>query len=152
MNTADNQKGLALAISSSIFIGSSFIVKKKGLLRARSSGHGAGFSCNPLHLNFQAMEATRTFESLYGGLAYLQVLFFSVGVIRSDLGRGCKLYSLCVFACNSCDAAGRLECYCEVRHGGFWLIDSAILASMILDEKLVLLGKVTKFLHFFVSI
>jgi hypothetical protein len=42
MNTADNQIGLGLALSSSAFIGSSFIVKKKGLLRARSSGHGAG--------------------------------------------------------------------------------------------------------------
>eukprot|EP00911_Craspedida_sp_UC1_P002904 UC1_evm1s2121 len=38
----DNQVGLALAISSSIFIGSSFIVKKKGLIRARGSGQGAG--------------------------------------------------------------------------------------------------------------
>ena len=35
--------GLALAISSSIFIGSSFIVKKKGLLKvARTSTHRAG--------------------------------------------------------------------------------------------------------------
>eukprot|EP00047_Mylnosiga_fluctuans_P004502 m.234906 g.234906 ORF g.234906 m.234906 type:complete len:356 (+) comp12736_c0_seq1:57-1124(+) len=39
---ADNYKGLALALSSSAFIGASFIVKKKGLLRARASGNGAG--------------------------------------------------------------------------------------------------------------
>jgi magnesium transporter len=42
MDSSDNQKGLALAMSSSAFIGASFIVKKKGLMRARASGHGAG--------------------------------------------------------------------------------------------------------------
>lgn len=38
----DNQKGLALAISSSLFIGASFIVKKKGLRKAAASGLRAG--------------------------------------------------------------------------------------------------------------
>jgi len=38
----DNQKGLALAISSSLFIGASFIVKKKGLRKASASGLRAG--------------------------------------------------------------------------------------------------------------
>lgn len=38
----DQMKGLFLAISSSIFIGSSFIVKKRGLRRAGSSGMRAG--------------------------------------------------------------------------------------------------------------
>ena len=42
MDSVDNQKGFALAVSSSAFIGASFIVKKKGLMRARASGHGAG--------------------------------------------------------------------------------------------------------------
>ena len=38
--------GLALAVSSSVFIGSSFIVKKKGLLRvSRESSSRAGVSC-----------------------------------------------------------------------------------------------------------
>jgi hypothetical protein len=39
---SDQMKGLFLAISSSIFIGSSFIVKKRGLRRAGSSGKRAG--------------------------------------------------------------------------------------------------------------
>ncbi|KAG8660770.1 hypothetical protein MANES_02G191001v8 [Manihot esculenta] len=39
---SDNIKGLVLALSSSFFIGSSFIVKKKGLKRAASSGLRAG--------------------------------------------------------------------------------------------------------------
>lgn len=40
--SADNVKGLILAVSSSFFIGASFIVKKKGLKKAGSSGLRAG--------------------------------------------------------------------------------------------------------------
>jgi hypothetical protein len=42
MESRSDQIGLALALSSSAFIGSSFIIKKKGLIRARATGHGAG--------------------------------------------------------------------------------------------------------------
>lgn len=42
--SSDNIKGLILALSSSIFIGSSFIVKKKGLKKAGASGVRAGIS------------------------------------------------------------------------------------------------------------
>lgn len=38
----DNIHGLILAVSSSIFIGSSFIIKKKGLKKAGVSGPRAG--------------------------------------------------------------------------------------------------------------
>ena len=40
--SADQAKGLALACSSAIFIGSSFIIKKKGLRAAGASGIRAG--------------------------------------------------------------------------------------------------------------
>jgi hypothetical protein len=40
--SSDNAKGLALAVSSSAFIGASFIVKKMGLRRAADSGVRAG--------------------------------------------------------------------------------------------------------------
>ncbi|XP_024979240.1 probable magnesium transporter NIPA4 [Cynara cardunculus var. scolymus] len=40
--SADNIKGLVLALSSSLFIGSSFIIKKKGLKKAGASGIRAG--------------------------------------------------------------------------------------------------------------
>ncbi|KAJ4701155.1 Protein of unknown function (DUF803) [Melia azedarach] len=40
--SADNLKGLVLALSSSFFIGASFIVKKKGLKKAGASGIRAG--------------------------------------------------------------------------------------------------------------
>ncbi|KAG6515623.1 hypothetical protein ZIOFF_026052 [Zingiber officinale] len=41
--SSDNIKGLVLALSSSLFIGASFIVKKKGLKKAGASGVRAGF-------------------------------------------------------------------------------------------------------------
>ncbi|KAI4298957.1 hypothetical protein L6164_032462 [Bauhinia variegata] len=40
--SSDNLKGLCLALSSSLFIGASFIVKKKGLKKAAASGIRAG--------------------------------------------------------------------------------------------------------------
>ncbi|VFQ59027.1 unnamed protein product [Cuscuta campestris] len=40
--SSDNVKGLVLALSSSVFIGASFIVKKKGLKKAGASGIRAG--------------------------------------------------------------------------------------------------------------
>lgn len=39
---SDRNKGLVLAVSSSIFIGASFIVKKKGLRAAGATGIRAG--------------------------------------------------------------------------------------------------------------
>ncbi|KAH1122240.1 hypothetical protein J1N35_005400, partial [Gossypium stocksii] len=38
----DNLRGLILAVSSSVFIGSSFIIKKQGLKKAGASGPRAG--------------------------------------------------------------------------------------------------------------
>ncbi|CAN6900593.1 unnamed protein product [Brassica oleracea var. botrytis] len=40
---SDNGKGLILAVASSVFIGSSFILKKKGLKRAAANGTRAGY-------------------------------------------------------------------------------------------------------------
>lgn len=40
--STDNVHGLVLALSSSVFIGSSFIVKKKGLKKAGATGTRAG--------------------------------------------------------------------------------------------------------------
>lgn len=42
MVVSDNSKGLILAVASSAFIGTSFILKKKGLKRAGSNGTRAG--------------------------------------------------------------------------------------------------------------
>lgn len=40
--SSDNVHGLVLAVSSSVFIGSSFIIKKKGLKKAGTTGTRAG--------------------------------------------------------------------------------------------------------------
>lgn len=42
MPISDNTRGLILAMLSSLFIGTSFILKKKGLLRAAEAGTRAG--------------------------------------------------------------------------------------------------------------
>ncbi|KAA3482277.1 putative magnesium transporter NIPA6 isoform X2 [Gossypium australe] len=42
MGLSDNLKGVILAVASSAFIGSSFILKKKGLKRGGASGIRAG--------------------------------------------------------------------------------------------------------------
>ncbi|KAL6328855.1 hypothetical protein AAG906_003872 [Vitis piasezkii] len=63
--SADNIKGLVLALSSSFFIGASFIVKKKGLKKAGASGIRAGV----------------------GGYSYLYEPLWWVGMITSERER-----------------------------------------------------------------
>lgn len=109
MNTADNQKGLALALSSSVFIGSSFIVKKKGLLRARSSGRGAGD----------------------GGYGYLRESLWWIGLFTMILG---EIANFSAYAFSPAILVTPL--------GALSVIVSAVLASLILDEKLHLIGKI----------
>ncbi|GAB2229709.1 hypothetical protein Droror1_Dr00013961 [Drosera rotundifolia] len=62
--SSDNIKGLVLALSSSFFIGASFIVKKKGLKKAGASGVRAGF----------------------GGYSYLYEPLWWVGMITMVVG------------------------------------------------------------------
>ena len=78
---SDQTKGLVLAISSSIFIGSSYIIKKKGLRLAAVSGIRAGAprtmrciaAASPVAhgdkrmLVFQVLGATHICCSHYGG-------------------------------------------------------------------------------------
>lgn len=42
MGFSDNTRGLILAVVSSLFVGMSFILKKKGLRRAAAAGTRAG--------------------------------------------------------------------------------------------------------------
>ncbi|XP_066339507.1 probable magnesium transporter NIPA4 isoform X1 [Miscanthus floridulus] len=62
--SSDNAKGLVLAVSSSAFIGASFIVKKMGLRRAADSGVRAG----------------------YGGFSYLVEPLWWIGMISMIVG------------------------------------------------------------------
>lgn len=62
----DNVRGLVLAILSSVFIGSSFIIKKKGLKKSGDSGTRAGS----------------------GGYAYLKEPWWWVGMVAMIVGEG----------------------------------------------------------------
>lgn len=62
--SSDNIKGLILALSSSLFIGASFIIKKKGLKKAGGSGVRAG----------------------YGGYSYLREPLWWTGMITMIVG------------------------------------------------------------------
>lgn len=82
--STDNVRGLVLAISSSIFIGASFIVKKKGLMKAGETGTRAGSNFISHSLFFvivckliwrwrnwaQVREDTRICTNRYGGLEW----------------------------------------------------------------------------------
>eukprot|EP00794_Sanderia_malayensis_P007191 gene7191-7997_t len=75
-NDSDFYKGLGLALSSGLFIGSSFIIKKKGLLRvSRSSDTRAG----------------------QGGFAYLKEWMWWTGMITMIIGEGAN-FSAYAFA------------------------------------------------------
>jgi hypothetical protein len=64
--SADNIKGLVLALSSSFFIGASFIVKKKGLKKAGASGVRAG-ELIPFLKSLITIETLRCFVDPGGG-------------------------------------------------------------------------------------
>jgi len=85
MYTSSNLIGFILAVVSGAFIGSSFIIKKKGLQRAGLNGTPASKSTHlitypllplsmlPLLFPFQVSEAMVIFFNLFGGSAWLLV-------------------------------------------------------------------------------
>lgn len=132
----DNIKGLALAVSSSVFIGSSFIIKKRGLRIAGSHGVRAGAS--PSHTSFgtgmvhrrpktltkltKTCQRRRRVQSVrpsrprcrHRGL----LLPEGAAVVGRHAGahrrRSCKLCCLRVCPRNSCNSAGSSQRHCQV--------------------------------------
>ncbi|RRT79391.1 hypothetical protein B296_00013800 [Ensete ventricosum] len=97
--SVDNIRGLVLALSSSLFIGSSFIVKKKGLKRAGVHGVRAGlvflgfaslsfpFLIDVFLSTFQVREGSHTCTSLSGGLGCLLVSsMFGFDICKNETG------------------------------------------------------------------
>jgi len=109
MENRNDQIGLALALSSSVFIGSSFIIKKKGLIRARSTGHGAGD----------------------GGFAYLRESLWWIGMITMIGGEVANFLAYAYAPAILVTPLGALS-----------VLMSAILASIMLKEGLLMNGKV----------
>ncbi|KAJ4717393.1 Protein of unknown function (DUF803) [Melia azedarach] len=105
--SSDNIKGLVLALSSSFFIGSSFIVKKKGLKKAGASGIRAGV----------------------GGYSYLYEPLWWVGMITMIVG---EIANFAAYAFAPAILVTPL--------GALSIIISAVLAHIILNEKLHIFG------------
>lgn len=103
----DNHKGLFLAISSSLFIGASFIVKKKGLRKAGATGVRAGM----------------------GGYSYLSEPLWWAGMISMIVG---EIANFAAYAFAPAILVTPL--------GALSIIISAILAHVILNERLHVLG------------
>uniref|UniRef100_A0A0D6QTR1 Probable magnesium transporter n=1 Tax=Araucaria cunninghamii TaxID=56994 RepID=A0A0D6QTR1_ARACU len=105
--SSDNVKGLLLALSSSLFIGASFIVKKKGLKKAGSVGIRAGV----------------------GGYSYLYEPLWWVGMITMIVGEVAN-FAAYAFA----------PAILVTPLGALSIIISAVLAHVILKEKLHIFG------------
>ncbi|XP_065870453.1 probable magnesium transporter NIPA4 isoform X1 [Euphorbia lathyris] len=105
--SSDNIKGLVLALSSSIFIGASFIVKKKGLKKAGASGLRAGS----------------------GGYSYLYEPLWWGGMITMIVG---EIANFAAYAFAPAILVTPL--------GALSIIISAVLAHIILNEKLHIFG------------
>ncbi|GMH24761.1 hypothetical protein Nepgr_026604 [Nepenthes gracilis] len=105
--SADNIKGLILALSSSFFIGASFIVKKKGLKKAGASGVRAGV----------------------GGYSYLYEPLWWVGMTTMIVG---EIANFAAYAFAPAILVTPL--------GALSIIVSAVLADIILREKLHIFG------------
>ncbi|GJN28705.1 hypothetical protein PR202_gb16862 [Eleusine coracana subsp. coracana] len=111
--SSDNAKGLVLAVSSSAFIGASFIVKKMGLRRAADSGVRAG----------------------YGGFSYLMEPLWWIGMISNDL-----LCTVIVGEIANFAAYAFAPAILVTPLGALSIIISAALAHVILQEKLHTFG------------
>ncbi|KAL8128595.1 hypothetical protein V2J09_017750 [Rumex salicifolius] len=110
--SSDNLNGLALAVSSSVFIGSSFIIKKKGLMKSRNYGVRPGS----------------------GGFSYLREPWWWAGMITMIIGEVAN------FAAYAFAPAILLQCLLILRKVKAPLHCSAVLAHFILKEKLHIFG------------
>ncbi|GJP38650.1 hypothetical protein CLOM_g13815 [Closterium sp. NIES-68] len=107
----DRSKGLVLAIASSVFIGGSFIVKKKALRMSAVSGIRAGM----------------------GGHSYLKEPLWWVGMISMVLGEFANFAAYAFAPAILVTPLGALSIIVSI-------IVSAILAHLLLDEKLHVFG------------
>ena len=91
---SDQSKGLLLAISSSIFIGSSYVVKKKGLRLAGSSGVRAGENSRPPHswpdgrTNMTEAAHSGDVPAGSGGYSYVLQPLWWAGMLTMIVGEG----------------------------------------------------------------
>uniref|UniRef100_A0A0K0DFN8 Magnesium transporter NIPA2 n=1 Tax=Angiostrongylus cantonensis TaxID=6313 RepID=A0A0K0DFN8_ANGCA len=111
--------GLVLAVSSSFFIGSSFIVKKKALIKVITAG--------PLQLASGDI-SQRASE---GGYGYLREWMWWMGVITMGVGEACNFAAYAFAPASLVTPLGALS-----------VLVTAVLSSHLLKERLNLLGKI----------
>uniref|UniRef100_F1L378 Magnesium transporter NIPA2 n=2 Tax=Ascaris suum TaxID=6253 RepID=F1L378_ASCSU len=104
--------GLGLAVSSSLFIGSSFIIKKKALIKLAQS-----VDCSQ-----RASE---------GGYGYLKEWLWWLGVITMGAGEACNFAAYAFAPASLVTPLGALS-----------VLVTAVLSSKLLKERLNLLGKI----------
>ncbi|KAM3411747.1 hypothetical protein ACQJBY_003419 [Aegilops geniculata] len=138
--SADNVRGIVLALLSSGFIGSSFIIKKKGLRRAAvSSGISAGPSLPPstraILFFLQSLIIPLKMSSVFplcagvGGHSYLLEPLWWVGMITMIVGEIANFVAYAFAPAVLVTPLGALS-----------IIVSAVLAHFILNERLHALG------------
>ncbi|GJM92367.1 hypothetical protein PR202_ga08836 [Eleusine coracana subsp. coracana] len=132
--SADNIKGLVLALSSSFFIGASFIVKKKGLKKAGASGVRAGDLIS--FLRFPMIEALRCF--VVAGLSVVALLLWLSE--RVDDGVNVDLIRVIVGEVANFAAYAFAPAILVTPLGALSIIISAALADIMLKEKLHIFG------------
>ncbi|CAN6444978.1 unnamed protein product [Victoria cruziana] len=93
--SSDNVKGLVLALSSSFFIGASFIIKKKGLKKAGASGVRAG-SGGYSYL-YEPLWWAGMITMIVGEIANFAAYAFAPAILVTPLGAlsiiiRCKIY------------------------------------------------------------
>uniref|UniRef100_A0A914ZCE9 Magnesium transporter NIPA2 n=1 Tax=Panagrolaimus superbus TaxID=310955 RepID=A0A914ZCE9_9BILA len=111
-NMVDFYIGLGLAVSSSLFIGSSFIIKKKALIKLANT-------------------ADVTKRASEGGYGYLREWLWWMGVITMGVGEACNFAAYAFAPASLVTPLGALS-----------VLVTAILSSRLLKERLNLLGKI----------
>lgn len=111
MEQRDQLIGLSLALSSSVFIGASFIVKKRGLRIAAAQGLRAG----AFRALLPVIEVMRLSFPMFPRRRWLFIFKRTsmVGWYAGDGGgRSCKLRSVCFRSSDLGHTAGRAEHHC----------------------------------------
>ncbi|KAK1670683.1 hypothetical protein QYE76_058842 [Lolium multiflorum] len=84
--SADNVKGLVLALSSSLFIGASFIIKKKGLKKAASSSSGVRAGVGGYSYLYEPLWWVGMITMVVGEVANFVAYAFAPAILVTPLG------------------------------------------------------------------
>lgn len=116
---SEQSTGLALAVSSSVFIGSSFIIKKRGLKAAGATGIRAGEARKNAHHLTKMVLRKLSISLLDCRCGWIRVSARAnmVGRLAVDGDRRAgKLCSLCLRPCNLGNTPWSSKYYCQVRN------------------------------------